>query len=127
MIRSERTVGMIEKTTIMNHALSSPQRMRIMKVLGSAEINTRSVSDVANILGISQSTVTKHLQVLYRAGFVKRKKVASTVYYSADAEGLAEYRKLIDCAFIAQQTDCVNNWECDNCPEKVNCNTDFQF
>lgn len=127
MLHSERTVGMIEKTTIMNNALSSPQRMRIMKVLGSAEVNTRSVSDVANILGMSQSTVTKHLQILHRAGFVKRKKVGSTVYYSADAEGLEEYRKLIDCAFIAQQTECVNNWQCEDCPQKVNCNTDFEF
>lgn len=119
--------SLVERAVIMNSALSSAQRMRIMKVLGSAERDTVSVSDVAEALGIAQSTATKHLQLLHDAGFVKRKKVGATVYYSDDPAALAEFRRVIDCAFMAQKTPCVNSWDCEGCPNASSCNTGFEW
>jgi DNA-binding transcriptional ArsR family regulator len=40
---------------------------------------------VASALSIQQSTVSKHLQVLFNAGLVDRRRAANTVIYSADA------------------------------------------
>lgn len=121
------TESMAEKAVAMNAALASIPRMKIMKVLGSAERETVSVSDVAETLGMAQSTTTKHLQVLHDAGFVKRKKVGATVYYSDDPEALAEYHRIVDCAFAAQKTPCVNEWDCESCPDAVTCNTGMEW
>lgn len=122
-----RTEGMAERVVVMNAALASMPRMRIMKVLGSAEEETMSVSDVAKVLGMAQSTATKHLQILHDAGFVRRRKVGATVYYSDDPGALAEYRRLIDCAFLAQKTPCVNGWDCETCPDASTCNTGIEW
>jgi len=119
--------SMAERAVAMNAALASMPRMKIMKVLGSAERDTVSVSDVAEALGMAQSTTTKHLQVLHDAGFVKRKKVGATVYYSDDPEALAEYRRIVDCAFAAQKTPCVNGWDCEGCPDAATCNTCIEW
>lgn len=115
--------SLAERAVAMNAALASVPRMKIMKALGSSERGTVSVSDVAGMLGMAQSTATKHLQVLHDAGFVKRRKVGATVYYSDDSDALAEYRRIIDCAFLAQKTPCINGWDCDSCPDAATCNT----
>lgn len=119
--------SMVARAVRMNAALASEQRMRIMKVLGSAEHGTVSVGDVAEALGMAQSTATKHLQVLRDAGFVRRDKVGATVYYSDDPDALAEYRRIIDCAFAAQKTPCVNSWDCEGCPDAAGCNTGMEW
>ena len=119
--------SLVERSERMNGALASSQRMRIMKVLGTAESGTVSVSDVAKTLGMAQSTATKHLQILHDAGIVTRKKVGATVYYAEDPRAIAEYRKLIDCMFLAQRTPCINDWDCGSCPDAAACNTGTEW
>ena len=73
-------------------ALSDPTRVRILQVLGRSE---QPVGQIAAALGSQPSTVSKHLQVLFLAGLVLRRRSASTVIYSiADLELLALSRYL---------------------------------
>ena len=58
------TKSLVEKVYTYNKALSEPQRIKMMKIICSAEKNTVCVSDIARILNISQPAATKHLKIL---------------------------------------------------------------
>jgi DNA-binding transcriptional ArsR family regulator len=60
-------------------ALADPTRVRILEVLGRA---VQPVGQIASTLGCEPSMVSKHLQVLFQAGLVERRRAASTVLYS---------------------------------------------
>ena len=66
-------------------ALADPTRLRILLVLSHGE---RAVGQIASALSIQQSTVSKHLQVLFNAGLVDRRRSASAVIYSTGAAHL---------------------------------------
>lgn len=60
-------------------ALGDPTRVRILDVLARGE---QPVGHIASALNTQQSTVSKHLQVLFHAGLVHRRRSASAVIYS---------------------------------------------
>jgi DNA-binding transcriptional ArsR family regulator len=73
-------------------ALGDVTRVRILDVLGRAE---QPVGMIATTLDSEPSTISKHLQVLFHAGLVLRRRAASAVIYSiADAELLEWCRYL---------------------------------
>lgn len=59
-------------------ALGDPTRVRILSVLGRGR---QTVGQIAAALDTRQSTASKHLQVLYHAGLVQRRRDASAVFY----------------------------------------------
>lgn len=122
-----RNESMIDRAAIMSKALGEPQRMKIMKILGSSDGSTYNVCDIAQLLGLSQSTTTKHLKVLYDAGFVTRTRNNTSVFYRVNLEGLAEYREVIECGFLARTTPCVNGYDCETCAASSTCNTSFEW
>jgi DNA-binding transcriptional ArsR family regulator len=73
-------------------AMADPTRVRIVDVLARSE---QPVGQIAAALETQPSTVSKHLQVLFHAGLVKRRREAITVIYSiADADVLEWCRYL---------------------------------
>src|SRR3954470_14854576 len=60
-------------------AFADPTRVRILSVLGRGE---QAVGQIALAADTSQSTASKHLQVLHQAGLVRRRRDASAVFYS---------------------------------------------
>ena len=73
-------------------ALGEPVRVRIVEALARSE---QAVGQLATSLAMQQSTASKHLQVLFHAGLVQRRREASAVIYSiADEELLAWCRYL---------------------------------
>lgn len=59
-------------------ALANEARLMIVDTLKGSE---RSVGELTELLKLDQSTVSKHLSVLYHAGIVDYRKEASLVYY----------------------------------------------
>jgi ArsR family transcriptional regulator len=59
-------------------ALGDPTRVRILSVL---ERGQQAVGQIAAAVDTHQSTASKHLQVLYHAGLVQRRRDASAVFY----------------------------------------------
>ena len=59
-------------------ALSEPARLQILSRLRDGEM---TVSDLVDATGLGQANVSKHLQSLYSAGFVGRRKEGLYVYY----------------------------------------------
>lgn len=68
----------------MGHALSSPQRLRLLNLLCQSE---RTVESIAEAMTLSIATVSHHLQQLRRARLVVTRKVGRFVTYAlADPE-----------------------------------------
>lgn len=59
-------------------ALAEPARLRIMNELRAGE---RTVGELAEATGLSLANVSKHLQVLHAADFVRRRKEGLHVRY----------------------------------------------
>jgi DNA-binding transcriptional ArsR family regulator len=70
------------------HALAEPARVRMIETLSRGD---QAVGQLATALGMQQSTASKHLQVLFRAGLVERRRVASAVIYSVAATELLDW------------------------------------
>lgn len=113
--------SLVYRVCAYNKALNEPNRMKIMKILGSNADNPLTVSQIAEILKISQPTATKHLQVLFDVNFVKRKRVANAIYYSFDLEAVRDYYQAISDAFTTAFTPCNYNYMCDECPHAETC------
>ncbi len=59
-------------------AMGHPSRMLILDVLREGEM---CVCDLTRLLGVDQSTVSRHLAVLKGAGLIGDRKDGSSVYY----------------------------------------------
>jgi DNA-binding transcriptional ArsR family regulator len=69
-------------------ALTSPTRQRIMLLFArGAEL---SVGEVAERIGIGQSTASEQLSVLRRAGIVASRREGKIVLYRSDRDGALE-------------------------------------
>lgn len=50
------------------------------------------VTLIAEKLGVSQPTASRHLDLLHRAGFVRLRKIERWSFFSRNEEGLAAYK-----------------------------------
>jgi DNA-binding transcriptional ArsR family regulator len=116
-----RNKGLVNLICEYNSALSDPQRVKMMKIMGSSAENSVSVSDFAKILGISQPSATKHLKILHGVELILRKRAGTTVYYSLNLEVIDEYHRLLELAFEKGFLPCPYGYKCDECPKAETC------
>jgi DNA-binding transcriptional ArsR family regulator len=69
-------------------ALGEPTRVRILGVLARGEL---TVGHIADAIGSRQSTASKHLQILFNAGLLNRRRSAKRGHLLA---GLAAYSRV---------------------------------
>jgi DNA-binding transcriptional ArsR family regulator len=82
---SDEQVSLVARRS---RALGDATRVRIVGVLGRSE---HHVGQIAIALGLPPSSVSKHLQVLFQADLVHRRREASTVIYSVAHDGLLDW------------------------------------
>ena len=112
---------LVERANTYAKAITEPNRMKILKIIGSAPPETVSVSDIAKMLNLSQPAVSKHLQILNWCGFAIRKKVGNTVYYSIDPETVEDFKRVAASAFEMVRTPCLYGYDCESCPYGETC------
>lgn len=76
----EETIFIVSQTF---KALGDPTRIRILHLLYQKEC---SVNEIANILGLSQSTVSHQLRFLKNLRLVKNRRAGTTMFYSNNDE-----------------------------------------
>jgi len=99
MSPSKLTPDAIEVIAARFKALGEPARLQILNALRDGEM---TVTELVDTTALGQANVSKHLQSLYAAGFVGRRKEGLFVYYFlADKDVL----KLCDlmCGRIEQE------------------------
>jgi len=113
--------GLVNRICDYNDALSDPQRVKMMKIMGSNEANSVTVSNFAEILGISQPSATKHLKILHSVDLISRKRIGTSVFYSLNLEIIDEYHNLLELAFVKGFSPCPYGYKCESCPETDTC------
>src|SRR3954454_13928978 len=88
------------------HALAEPTRVRMIETLSRG---AQAVGQLATALGMQQSSASKHLQVLYRAGLVERRRVASAVIYSVAATELLDWCRYLGHRQLASASASTSN------------------
>ena len=73
-------------------ALSDPNRVRILKLLGRKEL---CVCEVQNLIGLAQSTVSKHMKTLEEAGLVDFRKDGSWIIYQLTTGEESAYARVM--------------------------------
>jgi DNA-binding transcriptional ArsR family regulator len=81
--------------------LSEPTRLRILHAICNTE---RSVSEIVEAVGASQTNVSRHLNQMYRAGVVGRRRDGNTVHYKVIDENFVEICRTV-CVQIASRID----------------------
>lgn len=77
-------------------ALSNEKRLTIMCALSKGE---KSVGELEEIVGLSQSALSQHLARLRRDGLVKTRREAQTIFYSADDPATGEILKCLHAIY----------------------------
>ncbi len=75
-------------------ALSDPTRLRILHLLRGGEL---CVGDLVTVLGLPQSTISRHLAYLRRSALVTTRKSGLWMHYSLSPAQSEFHRKLLDC------------------------------
>lgn len=73
-------------------ALSDPNRVRVIKLLGTREL---CVCELRQLIGLAQSTVSKHLKILEEAGLVTYRKDGSWIIYRLSQGEESDYAKMM--------------------------------
>ena len=73
-------------------ALGDTTRIRILLALGRGK---KAVGEIADLTGTQPSTASKHLQVLFHARLVERRRSAATVYYWLASPHLLDWMRYL--------------------------------
>lgn len=82
-------------------ALAEPARLQILTVLHDGE---KTVSELMAATGLRQANASKHLQCLYGAGLVDRRKRGLYVYYRLTNEDILRLCDLM-CGHLLAEAD----------------------
>jgi DNA-binding transcriptional ArsR family regulator len=81
--------------------LAEPTRLKILSAICDGE---RSVSDIVERVGATQTNVSRHLNLMYGKGVLKRRRDGQMTFYSiADANVVTLCRTV--CVHMAGQVD----------------------
>ena len=81
--------------------LSEPTRLRIMHAICEEE---KTVSQIVEELGATQTNISRHLNLMYRSGVLARRKEGNQVHYRAADPAMVEICRSV-CNRIAAQLD----------------------
>lgn len=74
-------------------ALGDPNRLKIIYLLASDSTGKIGISDLAEILGISQPAVSQHIRILKNVHIVESQKEGFRVYLSFNQERMSKYKE----------------------------------
>ena len=78
--------------------LADPARLRLMSLIRSADDGRATTGVLAELVGLTQPTVTHHLGALFEAGFLKRERDGRQTWYWVNADGRQAVQQLLAAA-----------------------------
>lgn len=97
----DELAGVFETVSRYFSILSEPVRVRIVHAICQQE---RTVNDIVEVTGATQSAVSRHLGLMYREGVVARRREGGFVYYTVSDAALAEICRTV-CIHIASRDE----------------------
>jgi ArsR family transcriptional regulator, virulence genes transcriptional regulator len=77
-------------------AMGNPRRLQALMYLERGET---TVNDMADAIGLTQSSLSQHLAVLRKSNLVKTRRNAQTIYYELDSAPVARILGLLNEMF----------------------------
>lgn len=77
-------------------ALADPARVKLMSLLFSSPTAEANSSDLADAVGLSESTVSHHLSQLRKAGLVTSERRGMSVFHTVRREAVAALCVVLD-------------------------------
>ncbi|WKW11851.1 metalloregulator ArsR/SmtB family transcription factor [Pseudogemmatithrix spongiicola] len=93
----QATPELLERVAGRFRALAEPARLAVLHALEDGE---RTVSELVELTGLAQGNLSKHLQQLYAAGFVTRRRDGLFVQYALADDGVLQL-----CALMCDRLD----------------------
>lgn len=81
--------------------LSEPTRLRILHCLCNGEL---AVNEVVEATGLTQANTSRHLNLLYRAGVLDRRRDGSQVFYRITDPNFSDLCRTV-CVTIASRAE----------------------
>ncbi|MGQ9499847.1 MAG: ArsR/SmtB family transcription factor [Dissulfurimicrobium sp.] len=100
----------MDKTVLLFKALSQKVRLRILALLAEGGL---CVCDLMAVLGLPQSTVSRHLAYLERAGLVAGRRNGVWMYYRLAKVEVSLQKEVMDalCRAVSDFSQCVRDRE----------------
>jgi ArsR family transcriptional regulator len=89
-----RATEAIADLDLLLRGFADPTRLRILNLLVAGEL---CVCDLVELLGLPQSTVSRHLRYLHRAGLVGVSREWKFAHYRLAVPALPVHRRLLGC------------------------------
>jgi ArsR family transcriptional regulator len=102
-------------------ALGDLNRMKIIRVLAANPDESVCVSELAAMIGITQSATSQHIKVLKSVGILVPRRVENKTFYAIDAVKLKGYQDKINDMFKKAFVRCTFDGNCDDCPIRGKC------
>lgn len=93
----QATPQLLERVASRFRALAEPARLAVLHALEDGE---RTVTELVELTGLAQGNLSKHLQQLYFAGFVTRRRDGLFVQYALADDGVLQL-----CALMCDRLD----------------------
>lgn len=93
----QATPQLLERVAGRFRALAEPARLAVLHALEDGE---HTVSELVELTGLAQGNLSKHLQQLYAAGFVTRRRDGLFVQYALADDGVLQL-----CALMCDRLD----------------------
>jgi DNA-binding transcriptional ArsR family regulator len=87
-------------------ALANGNRLILIRWLASGEIERISVTEMANIMGLTQPAASQHLKVLKTVKILHAEKEGNYIYYTFNKRALLKHKKNIDFLFSCALAKC---------------------
>ncbi|NOU48908.1 MAG: winged helix-turn-helix transcriptional regulator [Bacteroidales bacterium] len=107
MIKKEKFSGQDQELAGIAKVLSHPARIAILRFLAST--NTCISGDISNIIPLSRTTVSQHLQALKNIGLIKGEIDGVKVNYCINNERIIEIQETLNIFFnctVNQANNC---------------------
>jgi ArsR family transcriptional regulator len=81
--------------------LADPTRLRILACLCDEE---RPVNEVVKRVGLTQANISRHLNILYKAGVVDRRREGNSVFYQVIDPNFVDICRTVSIAVASRET-----------------------
>ncbi len=105
-INSEYTCNYKEELEELFKALSNVNRLLLVYILASGEIDKVNVTEMAELMGLTQPAASQHLKILKTAKILNAKKQGNYIYYTFNHTALINHKEKIDFLFGCVLSKC---------------------
>ncbi|MDI6723179.1 MAG: metalloregulator ArsR/SmtB family transcription factor [Methanobacterium sp.] len=105
-IKSEYCCDLSEELEELFKALSNINRLLLIYKMTSGELEKVSVTQMAQIMGLTQPAASQHLKILKTAKILRAEKKGNYIYYTFNKTEMINHKQKIDFLFGCVLSKC---------------------